>query len=145
VFEATVEDQLSGPIFVHDYPTAISPLAKRRPDDPRVTERFELFCAGMELANAFSELNDPIDQEQRFRDQLLHKDDETPSELDVDYVTALEYGMPPAGGLGIGIDRLAMLLCSSTSIRDVVLFPLLRRVDPDSAAGDAAGGAAAGS
>jgi lysyl-tRNA synthetase class 2 len=145
VFEATVEDQLSGPVFVHDYPTAISPLAKRRPDDPRVTERFELFCAGMELANAFSELNDPIDQEQRFRDQLLHKDDETPSELDVDYVTALEYGMPPAGGLGIGIDRLAMLLCSSTSIRDVVLFPLLRRVDSSAAAGGAEGGSAAGS
>jgi lysyl-tRNA synthetase class 2 len=143
VFEATVEDQLSGPVFVHDYPTAISPLAKRRPDDPRVTERFELFCAGMELANAFSELNDPIDQEQRFRDQLLHKDDETPSELDVDYVTALEYGMPPAGGLGIGIDRLAMLLCSSTSIRDVVLFPLLRRVEPGQA--PAEGGSAAGS
>ncbi|MBK8100760.1 MAG: lysine--tRNA ligase [Planctomycetes bacterium] len=130
VFEATVEDTLQGPIFVHDYPVAISPLAKRMPEDARVTERFELFLSGMELGNAFSELNDPIDQEQRFQAQLLHKDDETPGEVDVDYVTALEYGMPPAGGLGIGIDRLTMLLTGSDSIRDVVLFPLLRRVDP---------------
>ncbi|MFN6192199.1 MAG: lysine--tRNA ligase [Planctomycetota bacterium] len=127
VFEATVEDTLQGPIFVHDYPVAISPLAKRMADDPRVTERFELFVAGMELGNAFSELNDPIDQEQRFQEQVAHKDDETPGEVDVDYVTALEFGMPPAGGLGIGIDRLCMLLTGSTSIRDVVLFPLLRR------------------
>ncbi len=128
VFEATVEDTLQGPIFVYDYPVAISPLAKRLPDDPRVTERFELFVAGMELGNAFSELNDPIDQEQRFAEQVTQKDDETPGEIDVDYVTALEYGMPPAGGLGIGIDRLCMLLTGSTSIRDVVLFPLLRRL-----------------
>ncbi|MSR40195.1 MAG: lysine--tRNA ligase [Planctomycetes bacterium] len=131
VFEATVEDSLFGPIFVHDYPVAISPLAKRNPLDPRVTERFELFVAGMEIANAFSELNDPIDQEQRFQDQLRHKDGESASEVDVDYVTALEFGMPPAGGLGVGIDRLCMLLTSSVSIRDVVLFPLLRRVDPN--------------
>lgn len=133
VFEATVEDSLLGPVFVHDYPVAISPLAKRAPDDPRVSERFELFVAGMELGNAFSELNDPIDQEQRFRAQVEHKlatkDEETPGEVDVDYVQALEFGMPPAGGLGIGIDRLCMLLCGATSIRDVVLFPLLRRVD----------------
>jgi lysyl-tRNA synthetase class 2 len=134
VFEATVEDTLQGPIFVHDYPVAISPLAKRMADDPRVTERFELFVAGMELGNAFSELNDPIDQEQRFTEQVAHKDDETPGEVDVDYVTALEFGMPPAGGLGIGIDRLCMLLTGSTSIRDVVLFPLLRRVEPGAAA-----------
>jgi lysyl-tRNA synthetase class 2 len=132
VFEATVEESLTGPVFVYDYPVAISPLAKRRSDDPRVTERFELFIAGMELGNAFSELNDPIDQEQRFLDQLQHVDDESPSELDTDYVTALEYGMPPAGGLGIGIDRLAMLMTGSTSIRDVVLFPLLRRLDAHS-------------
>ena len=131
VFEATVESTLTGPVFVHDYPTAISPLAKRTAEDGRVTERFELFVAGMELGNAFSELNDPIDQEQRFAAQVLDKDEETPGEIDVDYVTALEFGMPPAGGLGIGIDRLCMLLTGSTSIRDVVLFPLLRRIDPN--------------
>jgi lysyl-tRNA synthetase class 2 len=143
VFEATVEDTLQGPIFVYDYPVAISPLAKRLPDDPRVTERFELFVCGMELGNAFSELNDPIDQEQRFTEQVAHKDDETPGEVDADYVTALEFGMPPAGGLGIGIDRLCMLLSGSNSIRDVVLFPLLRRIDPN-ATGDSGQAPAAG-
>jgi lysyl-tRNA synthetase class 2 len=146
VFEATVEDTLQGLIFVHDYPVAISPLAKRMPADPRVTERFELFVAGMELGNAFSELNDPIDQEQRFAEQVRQKlrtgDDEAPGEVDVDYVTALEFGMPPAGGLGIGIDRLCMLLSGAASIRDVVLFPLLRRLDPRAAPPEPAAGEA---
>ena len=128
IFEATVEDNLEGPVFVYDYPVAICPLSKQRPDDPRIAERFELFVAGMELGNAFSELNDPQDQEQRFRDQLEHVDDESPSEMDEDYVAALEYGMPPAGGLGIGVDRLCMLLTGSSTIRDVVLFPLLRQI-----------------
>ncbi|MCC6670181.1 MAG: lysine--tRNA ligase [Planctomycetes bacterium] len=128
VFEATCEKTLDGPVFVHDYPVAICPLAKAADHDPRIAERFELFVAGMEVGNAFSELNDPVDQERRFRAQLEHHDEESPSELDVDYVTALEYGMPPAGGLGIGMDRLTMLLTDSASIRDVVFFPLLRRV-----------------
>jgi lysyl-tRNA synthetase class 2 len=130
VFEATVEDSLQGPVFVTDYPVPICPLSKQSPLDQRVAERFELFVAGMELGNAFSELNDPQEQERRFVEQLEHHDDESPGEMDVDYVTALEFGMPPAGGLGIGIDRLAMLLTGSASIRDVVLFPLLRREAP---------------
>ncbi|MFO1051571.1 MAG: lysine--tRNA ligase [Planctomycetota bacterium] len=139
VFEATVEHALQGPIFVHDYPVAICPLAKARPDDPRIAERFELFVCGMEMGNAFSELNDPIDQERRFEAQLEHKDDESPSEVDKDYVAALEYGMPPAAGLGIGMDRLTMLLTGSETIRDVVLFPLLRRLESgDATAPDAA-------
>jgi lysyl-tRNA synthetase class 2 len=126
IFEATVEDDLAGPVFVYDYPVPICPFAKALPDDPRLAERFELFVAGMELGNAFSELNDPVEQKARFAAQLEHKDEESPSEMDVDYITALEYGMPPAGGLGIGIDRLAMLLTGTNSIREVVLFPLLR-------------------
>jgi lysyl-tRNA synthetase class 2 len=121
-----VEGTLQQPIFIVDYPVAISPLAKRKPEDPRVAERFEFFVAGMELANAFTELNDPIDQEQRFRAQVESKDEESPAAVDVDYVEALEYGMPPAGGLGIGIDRLAMLFSGKNSIREVVLFPSLR-------------------
>ena len=127
VFEATVEPTLVGPVFVYDYPKAICPLAKTNAEDPRVAERFELFVGGMEMGNAFSELNDPIDQEARFAEQLADKDDESPSVMDVDYVSALEFGMPPAGGLGIGIDRLAMLFTGNASIRDVVLFPLLRQ------------------
>ncbi len=142
VFEATVEPHLTGPVFVYDYPKAICPLAKANAEDPRVAERFELFVGGMEMGNAFSELNDPIDQEARFQEQLADKDDESPSVMDIDYVTALEFGMPPAGGLGIGIDRLAMLLTGNASIRDVVLFPLLRQAT-EAGAGDAAPGEAA--
>jgi lysyl-tRNA synthetase class 2 len=104
----------------------ICPLAKKKPEDPRLAERFELFLGGMELGNAFTELNDPLDQEQRFVEQVASKDPEAPGEVDVDYVQALEYGMPPTGGLGIGIDRLVMVLTGQDSIRDVLLFPALR-------------------
>ncbi|MEQ1891547.1 MAG: lysine--tRNA ligase [Planctomycetota bacterium] len=126
VFEATVEDALSGPVFVTHFPTPLCPLAKADPADPRFAERFELFLGGMELANAFSELNDPDEQHRRFAEQVASKDPEAPGEVDIDYVQALEYGMPPAGGLGIGLDRLAMVLTNQTSIRDVLLFPTLK-------------------
>jgi lysyl-tRNA synthetase class 2 len=126
VFEACVEDHLRGPVIVHDYPVEISPLAKRKPGEPRIAERFEVFLGGMELGNAFTELNDPADQYQRFAEQVASKDPEAPGEIDVDYVQALEYGMPPAGGLGIGIDRLVMVLTGQDTIRDVLLFPALR-------------------
>ena len=126
VFEASVEAHLAGPLFVCDYPVAICPLAKTSPDDPRFAERFEVFVAGMELGNAFSELNDPAEQERRFAEQVASKDPEAPGEVDVDYVQALEYGMPPTGGLGIGIDRLVMVITGQDSIRDVLLFPALR-------------------
>jgi lysyl-tRNA synthetase class 2 len=126
VFEACVEDTLTGPIFVMDYPVEICPLAKAKPEDPRVAERFEIFVAGMELGNAFSELNDPEEQERRFVDQVASKDPESPGAVDYDYVNALEYGMPPAGGFGLGIDRLVMVLTGQDSIRDVLLFPAMR-------------------
>lgn len=126
VFEATCEKLLTGPVFCVDYPVPICPLAKKKPEDPRLAERFELFLGGMELGNAFTELNDPQDQEQRFVEQVATKDPEEPGEVDVDYVQALEYGMPPTGGLGIGIDRLVMVLTGKDSIRDVLLFPALR-------------------
>jgi lysyl-tRNA synthetase class 2 len=126
VFEATVEDHLAGPVFVTDYPVPICPLAKTSPADSRLAERFELFVAGMELGNAFTELNDPAEQERRFAEQIDAKDPERPGEVDLDYVQALEYGMPPTGGLGIGIDRLCMLLTGQDSIRDVLLFPAMR-------------------
>ncbi|MCA9002352.1 MAG: lysine--tRNA ligase, partial [Planctomycetes bacterium] len=128
VFEDTVEKDLSGPLFLCDYPVQICPLAKRRTEDPRLAERFEIFIDGIELGNAFTELNDPQDQEERFAAQVAEKDPESPAEVDVDYVQALEFGMPPAGGLGIGIDRLVMVLTGQDSIRDVLLFPAMRRV-----------------
>ena len=126
VFEETVESTLRGPVFVTDYPVAICPLAKASPDDPRLAERFEVFVGGMELGNAFSELNDPAEQLRRFEEQVASKDPETPGEVDLDYVEALEYGMPPTGGLGVGIDRLLMILTGQESIRDVLLFPAMR-------------------
>ncbi len=126
VFEATVEDSLSGPVFVVDYPVQICPLAKQKPEDPRLAERFELYVAGMELGNAFTELNDPAEQARRFEEQVASQDPEAPGEVDWDYVQALEFGMPPAGGLGIGIDRLVMVLTGQDSIRDVLLFPAMK-------------------
>ncbi len=126
LFEAVAEPHLVQPTFIYDFPTDISPLSKRRPDDPSFTERFELFIAGMELANGFSELNDPEDQEQRFRAQVERGGDEMPREVDRDYIRALCHGLPPTAGEGIGVDRLVMLLTDSHAIREVILFPLLR-------------------
>ena len=127
VFEEKVEDALQGPIFVIDYPSSICPLTKRKADDPTIAERFELFVQGMEVANAYTELNDPDLQEQLFLTQLEgQKEEDSMAKMDHDFVRALRHGMPPAGGLGIGIDRLVMLLTGSSSIRDVILFPLLR-------------------
>jgi lysyl-tRNA synthetase class 2 len=131
LFEHSVEPNLVQPTFVTLYPTAISPLSKTCPDRPDLVERFELFMNGWELANAFSELNDPIDQRQRFEAQVATKDPEAPAEVDEDYVRALEHAMPPAGGLGIGIDRLVMVLGGFLSIRDTILFPLRRPLPPD--------------
>jgi len=127
VFEAKVEDQLVGPIFVMDYPASICPLTKRKASNPAVAERFELMVQGMEVANAYTELNDPDLQEQLFTQQLAGlPEEESMAKMDHDFVRALRHGMPPAGGLGIGIDRLVMLLTNSQTIRDVILFPLLR-------------------
>lgn len=127
LFEAKVEDQLVGPIFVIDYPASICPLTKRKASDPTVAERFELFIGGMEIANAYTELNDPDLQEELFRSQLAGMSDEdSMAKMDHDFIRALRHGMPPAGGLGIGIDRLVMLLTGTQSIRDVILFPVLR-------------------
>ena len=127
LFEATVEHTLTGPVFVIDYPASICPLTKRKRDNPAVAERFELFVEGMEIANAYTELNDPDLQEQLFRTQLAGlKEEESMAKMDHDFIRALRHGMPPAGGLGLGVDRLVMLLTGSQNIREVILFPLLR-------------------
>ncbi len=128
IFETVVEPHLIQPTFIYDYPTEVSPLSKTRPDDPETVERFELYIAGMEIANAYSELNDPVEQRARFEEQLRARGrgDEEAHVMDRDYIRALSYGMPPTAGEGIGIDRLTMVLTNSRSIRDVILFPLLR-------------------
>ena len=131
-FDAYVEEKLIQPPFIYDYPVEISPLAKRKPNEPEFTERFEYFINATEFGNAFSELNDPVDQKGRFERQLAERkqiDPNTKAQVDYDYVTALEYGMPPTGGLGFGVDRLVMLLPDSASIRDVLLFPTMKPLD----------------
>jgi lysyl-tRNA synthetase, class II len=131
IFEALCEDRLIQPTFVYDFPTEVSPLSKQKPDDPDTVERFELYIGGFEVANAFSELNDPAEQRRRFDAQLSNRErgELEAHAMDEDYIRALEYGLPPTGGEGVGIDRLVMVLTNSPSIRDVILFPLMRKRD----------------
>ena len=128
IFEAVAEEHLMQPTIIYEFPTAVSPLSKQKPDEPDWTERFEMFAGQMEIANGFSELNDPVDQRERFEAQLEERErgDDEAHQMDADYVRALSYGMPPAGGVGLGVDRLAMLFTDSHTIREVILFPLLR-------------------
>ena len=132
-FDQKIEGQLVQPTFITMHPVDVSPLAKRSPKDPRLTERFELFICRSEMGNAFSELNDPIDQKERFQKQveLRAKGDDEAGMMDEDYINALEYGLPPTGGLGIGVDRCVMLLTGADSIRDVILFPTMKPLDLD--------------
>jgi lysyl-tRNA synthetase class 2 len=129
LFEAIAEPHLIQPTIIYEFPTTVSPLSKQKPGDPDWVERFEIYCGGFELGNAFSELNDPVEQHKRFEQQLAERahGDEEAHAMDEDYVRALAYGLPPTGGEGIGIDRLVMLLTGSKSIRDVILFPLMRK------------------
>ena len=128
LFEAVAEEHLTQPTIIYEFPTAVSPLSKQKADEPDWTERWEIYIGQMEISNGFSELNDPVDQRRRFEGQLKERErgDEEAHQMDEDYIRALSYGMPPAGGVGVGIDRLTMLLTNSQSIRDVILFPLLR-------------------
>ena len=128
LFEAVAEEHLTQPTIIYEFPTAVSPLSKQKADEPDWTERWEIYIGQMEISNGFSELNDPVDQRRRFDQQLQERErgDEEAHQMDEDYIRALSYSMPPAGGVGVGIDRLTMLLTNSPSIRDVILFPLLR-------------------
>ena len=127
-FEAVAEEHLTQPTIIYEFPTAVSPLSKQKPDEPEWTERWEIYAGKMEISNGFSELNDPEDQRRRFEAQLQERErgDVEAHQMDEDYIRALSYGMPPAGGVGVGVDRLCMLLTDSHTIRDVILFPLLR-------------------
>jgi lysyl-tRNA synthetase class 2 len=137
LFEAVAEEHLTQPTIIYEFPTAVSPLSKQKADEPEWTERWEIFIGQMEISNGFSELNDPEDQRRRFEQQLSERErgDEEAHQMDEDYIRALSYGMPPAGGVGVGIDRLAMLLTNSHTIRDVILFPLLRPEKPSTTEG----------